>query len=249
MSVTVGVDLASQPSKSALAKIEWTAGGASLVELTTSCSDEVLLRHIEAEDGVLAIDCPFGWPRHFTELLIAHRDGVKQANFDEPFIERRTLRATDIYVRAATSMTPLRVSADRIAFPALRLARVFAAARQPIARDGSGRVVEAYPAAALNLWGLPFRNYKRTEGLRGREAIVCQLEDAAPWLDLASHRTLLIASDDALDAVACALVARAAQLGLTHMPEDRDVALEEGWIHLPSGSLDDLRPDGEATAV
>ena len=52
-----------------------------------------------------------------------------------------------------------------------------------------------------------------------------------------------MASDDALDAVLCALIARAAALGLTVPPpdQDRERARAEGWIHLPRrGSLGEL---------
>jgi hypothetical protein len=53
-------------------------------------------------------------------------------------------------------------------------------------------------------------------------------------------------SDDALDAVLCALIARAAALGLTEPPppDGLEPARVEGWIHLPrSGSLAQLSHD------
>jgi hypothetical protein len=58
-----------------------------------------------------------------------------------------------------------------------------------------------------------------------------------PW------RAACIESDDRLDAVVCALVARAAERGKTVPPTDEQSRLAriEGWIHLPEpGSLSEL---------
>jgi hypothetical protein len=82
-----------------------------------------------------------------------------------------------------------------------------------------------------------------------RAALVESLVQAAPWLDLGAAETLCRESDHTLDAVVSALVAMAARLGFTHSPTtqaDFDLAVREGWIHLPSGSLVDL---GEALDV
>ncbi len=48
-------------------------------------------------------------------------------------------------------------------------------------------------------------------------------------------REACIESDDALDALLAALIARAAALGLTVPPgaDDLELARREGWIHLP----------------
>jgi hypothetical protein len=46
-----------------------------------------------------------------------------------------------------------------------------------------------------------------------------------------------------LDALACALVARAVELGQTHLPEpgtEAERAATEGWIHLPTSPLQAL---------
>lgn len=61
-----------------------------------------------------------------------------------------------------------------------------------------------------------------------------------PTLDWQGHDPACRAYDDALDAVVCALLARAASLGLTAGPPDNFAAraATEGWIHLPpAGSL------------
>ncbi|OPX08603.1 DUF429 domain-containing protein, partial [Gordonia sp. i37] len=76
--------------------------------------------------------------------------------------------------------------------------------------------------------------------------LVSALQDAAGWLDLGDHRALMCRDDNAFDAVVTALIARAAQLGRTRMPDDADrsVALREDWIHVPDCSLDALRSSG-----
>jgi hypothetical protein len=113
-------------------------------------------------------------------------------------------------------------------------------------RSGRGRLVEAYPAAALRQWGLPYRRYKGRERTAEREALVDSLVREAPWLNLGDAEAVCLASDHALDAIVSALVAMAARLGLTRPPTtsaDMALAVREGWIHLPTGSLTEL---GEA---
>ncbi len=52
-------------------------------------------------------------------------------------------------------------------------------------------------------------------------------------IDLGTHDLTCRESDDALDAVICALVARAVTLGQTREPPPESRADAEGWIHLP----------------
>ncbi len=64
--------------------------------------------------------------------------------------------------------------------------------------------------------------------------------ERAPWLHLSSeHERACIDSDDCLDALVCAIVARAAERGLTEKPppELKDEAEREGWIHLPEATV------------
>lgn len=240
--VTIGVDLASQAAKSAVATVEWSGSGATLTALELSCSDVRLRELLVSDVDAVAIDCPLGWPKSFTDLIVMHRSGDSGELDDDTFIDMHTLRETDRYARALTRITPLRVAADRIAFPALRLARVMMGVDRHLARDGSGRLVEAYPAAALKSWGLPSQQYKRSDGRAIRSRIVDEVVRLAPWLDVGPHAVAMADSDDALDAVVCALVGRATRLGLTHPPQNRELALEEGWIHIPTTTLAALDP-------
>ena len=151
-------------------------------------------------------------------------------------------------MRETLGRWPLSVSSDLIAVPAMRAVRLLAevaAAGEAIDRSGSGRFVEVYPAAALHVWGFPSRGYKRTKGAEVRARLVSDLaQRTADWLTLSEQDwARCTASDDMLDALVAALVARAASKGRCKPipPSDRELAKEEGWIALPrTGSLGQL---------
>lgn len=246
---TLGIDLAADPKRTAGAVIEWLDGQARLVHLSLGIRDETIVELFGASD-VTGVDCPLGWPRPFLSFLLGlFRDDPDAVLRHDGLEGRRELayRATDLFVTHTTGLIPLSVSADRLAHPAMRCAVIQAKiARawgvQP--RDGTGRLVEVYPAASLKIWGVSARRYKGrgTPESEVRDDILGQLTTAAPWLDLDAYRDQLIASDDLLDAVIASLTARAATRQATLLPgPDQDLAArEEGWIHLPTGSLTDL---------
>src|SRR5829696_7269815 len=93
----------------------------------------------------------------------------------------------------------------------------------PAARDGSERLVEAYPAAALAAWGIECHGYKdrqdQTAATVVRQRIVTELERTlSSWLDLQPARQACVQSDHVLDALISALVAIAAKTASTHPP-------------------------------
>lgn len=228
--------------------------------------DDRALRDLMTQPGVgkVAIDAPFGWPEAFVEAVAMHAErgawpiGLG-GDHEGELLDRRRLerRVTDRWVTERTSADgrpvkqPLSVSTDMIAMPAMRCAALLAAAGQAeagrVPLDGSGRYVEVYPDAALREWGLlpvdaanPRSGYKgaTAEARRRRGLLVERLAeqvDGLLTLDT-SERAACAAWDDVLDALVCALLARAAQLGRTVGPEtdeQRRAALREGWIHLP----------------
>ena len=82
----------------------------------------------------------------------------------QPGLLNLTMRRTDVFVHEQLRLTPLSVSADRIAHVAFRCAVLLAkldAADAPVDRSGSGPVAEVYPAASLHSWGLTYRSYKQ----------------------------------------------------------------------------------------
>ncbi|MDH2902435.1 MAG: DUF429 domain-containing protein [Actinomycetota bacterium] len=241
---TAGVDLASQNKKTAACVIDWSDRGATVVELSTGVDDDLILRLLGEVDK-LGIDVPLGWPIAFAQAMGRHSmDHTWPTDYRHATNEGYRLRRTDLKVRDELKMSPLSVSADRIAIPAMRAAAVLSRVPHAVARDGSGVVVEVYPAAALSRWGLRSRKYKHKENADHRRELVGGVLISAPWLSIdGDFVDLCSGSDDALDAVVAALVARAAALGFVDEipPEELTSARREGWIALPiEGSLSRL---------
>ncbi len=244
--ITVGVDLAAEAAGTAVATIEWRSGLAEVVALVVGADDGLILDATVVATKV-GLDCPVGWPVAFVEFVGAHAAHRAEPPESSGREWRRSLtsRRTDTWVHAHTGLTPLSVSADLIGHTALRWAAIsarLALGGTDVRRDGAGLVAEVYPSAALKVWGLRHRRYKRSLHVEARAMLVEDLARAAPWLRLGGFADTCLASDDAFDAVVCALVARAVVIGGTTPPDRGDVeeALEEGWIHVPSVGLEAL---------
>ncbi|MFF9275453.1 DUF429 domain-containing protein [Streptomyces griseosporeus] len=251
--VTVGVDLAADARRTAVCRVTWGAGGFD-AEFVVPDGDAELLALVRAADRT-GLDCPLGWPSGFVALVTAHHRGERlpsAARYEERADGRAGLdplrfRLTDDVTWKATRMRPpLSVSTDLLGVVALRAARLLdalAATDGPVPRDGSGRIAEVYPAAALRCWGIrPAGSYKRagTETRPVREDIVSAVETGLGVPLPEGVRARCVDSHDHLDALLCALVARAVLLGGTRWPrtaEERGAAEREGWIHLPGPEL------------
>ena len=179
--ITAGIDLGSQPDRTAACVIEWRDGRAHVVELCGGVDDDLIVSLIRRSDWT-GIDVPLGWPDGFIAAVSAHHAAADWAGGE---LAQLRMRATDEWVHGRTGRWPLSVSTDRIAVPALRAARVLS--RLPEARDrgGGGPVVEVYPAAALRIWGFESRSYKRMAGAAARSALVTAFHAATEgWLVL-----------------------------------------------------------------
>jgi hypothetical protein len=235
---TVGVDLAAEPKKTAVAVIDWHAGGAVVDWVKTGFTDADILA-ASAGAAKVGIDCPLGWPEPFIEFLNAQREGRPLAAHD---LEGRRLlayRMTDRAVTEAIGLRPLSVAADRIGHAAMRAAGLLAALEQTgasVDRSGAGLVVEVYPAAALKVWQLTHTKYKGTGSSAARNELVDALRARMPALELASFEPLCRVSDDAFDSLICALIARASALGKVTLPDQAQAAhaMTEGWIAIPT---------------
>jgi predicted nuclease with RNAse H fold len=247
--LTVGVDLAAEPEKTAIAWLDWRPDRVLVRRIETRTGDELILEAVVGANKS-AIDCPFGWPDRFVDFVTAHR----VAHVDVPsgvagraWRRDLTLRVTDQVVHDFTGLTPLSVSADRIGHTAMRCASLLAKLAQrgqPVDRGGVGAVVEVYPAASLKRWDLLYRGYKRVRDVGHSELgrLIDKLQAMAPWLDLGDNEYVCRTFDDAADAVIAALTAGAALQGLVTVPgqEHVDTARTEGWIALPTTPLRDL---------
>ena len=257
MSLSVGIDLASQDKRTAICVMSWTSSGGAIELLEPVASDEILLAACR-ELGVqkVAIDAPFGWPDAFVRAISAHHNeltfpvGTGDGELRKPFV----FRETDRYVIDVAKKRPLSVSTDKIAYPALRCAGLLHELREadgrPVDRTGAGLLAEVYPGAALNIWSKTWltgliAGYKgKTDAHSGqRKRLAAVIFDAAHVRDVGALAKCE-ASDDALDAVICALLARLIACGQTRPlpPQHREIAMREGWIHLPLDGEPDFMP-------
>lgn len=244
---TAGVDLAAESAGTALAVIEWGAGRVRLRELVLGVPDAAIVEAAASVD-TLGIDCAFGWPDEFVAFVSDHAAGGRGAAVDGGMDWRRTLayRETDRHVRRVTGRWPLSVSTDRLGLTAMRCAGLLGrleGAGFMVDRSGqTGIAAEVYPGATLRRWGFDTKGYRTDATVRA--ALLGDLAEAAPWLDLREGAGLMRASSDAFDAVIAALAAGAASRGLCDPPpaEHHVRATREGWIMLPSGDLGALAP-------
>jgi hypothetical protein len=254
---TVGIDLASRPQSTALCVVTWGPGQARVGALVTDVDDDLLVAAVEGRaaggprPSKVAVDAPLGWPVDFVRGVADPAAWPVPIGGDRRRLERR---ATDHWVHEREKKQPLSVTTDRIGYAAMRVAGLLAhlaAGGEAVDRSGaSGRVCETYPDPALRRLGLwpedaaPRASYKHGAGAPLRGQVVERLQRLAPWLELRpEHASACVASDDCLDALVCALVARAAERGLTDRPPQllEAEARAEGWIHLPqAGALDRL---------
>jgi Protein of unknown function (DUF429) len=250
---TLGIDLASQPKLTALCRIDWRPGRRGYAYCPAlDQSDEDMLALMGRDDVTkVGIDAPFGWPAAFIEGLVDYRRAGlwPDAPGEDAGQREMQLRATDRFVHEKTKIHPLSVSTDKIAFTAMRCARLLAAYHsvnaEQLDRSGQGRLIEVYPAAALSQWKLsPAHDPQNPGSYKGNspaaagrrhhlvEAVRSQVED---WLAL-PEKTVVVCrdSDHCLDSLLCALIARAAELGQVEpIPVDDVRARDEGWIALP----------------
>ncbi|MDQ6747346.1 MAG: DUF429 domain-containing protein [Candidatus Dormibacteraeota bacterium] len=244
--ITAGVDVASKAKNTAACWVEWSRGEATVLRCEPCVADS-RLRAILGDAGVekVGVDVPIGWPEGFVDSLGRYHEGGEWGDLETSSL---VLRATDHEVHRLTGRRPLSVSTDRIAYPAMRVARLLGG----VDRSGLGRVVEVYPAAALRVWGMNATGYKRSEGLDVLGRLLAALRGAAPWLQ-ADQATwgLLRRSDHLFDSLVAAMIARARAVGRCHeIPgEALPLAAREGWIAVPlGGSLDGLADDGQPAA-
>lgn len=260
---TLGIDLATRNGTTGICEINWAGDARVESAAFGSPSDDDLARRIHKvieSGGWVAIDAPFGFPQAFTDAVATWGTGTPIARIAEPRPEWIGPRApwdpinrrlTDGYVHVrlkaarahgdASVPWPLSAVVERITPTVIRCAELLSQTTTMVDRVGfESRVVEAYPVAALRLWGLAASGYKGANGVPGRQRLLAALQEQMSRMSLGDHEAVLIESDDALDALVCALVARlAAHPDRPSGPEATGIAFNpetigaEGWIHLP----------------
>ena len=113
MSTTVGIDLSAEPKGTAVASVSWHDGAAVVETLLVGCSDEIVLHWMHHADGAVGIDCPFGWPINFVQLINHHssRSLRVPARLDVGWRREYVLRATDRWIHDNLGLVPLSVAA------------------------------------------------------------------------------------------------------------------------------------------
>lgn len=244
---TLGIDLSSNPARTAACLISWGEDGNRVEWLVSGdrggapLENEDLLKMIRAAD-LSGIDAPFGWPVPFVNAVRSWDCfGGWPA---EAAVSELRYRATDLRIRKPR--LPLSVSSDLIGVTAMRCAAILDSLGDSVDRSGmSGQAIEVYPAAALFHWGLPAEGYKGRARLEPRRELVdrlcARLEGVCEVT--AAQREACEASDDVLDAFVASLAVRARMLGRTKGPEDGAEAVRarvEGWIHIPDCEIAEL---------
>lgn len=234
----VGVDAAVDPVNTGLAFARRSHGAWRIDSLATGQKQPGIAEQVvdlldPSVPVLLAIDAPLGWPTDLATSLSAHRAGKPLGH------EPRLLfsRETDRFVHRYTGLTPLSVSADRIARTAVAALGIVDALRNALGRpmpllfDPSdckrGGLIEVYPAATLRQRGLPSQGYKKPEARTLRNDI---LNGVAREIDLNGHEAACLDSDHCLDAVLCVLTAIDFLGGTCLSPTTPDRAAREGWI-------------------
>ncbi len=226
--LTLGIDLSSQPKDTAACLIEWHDDGRAVVRDTKSSCDDDTLDALILKADAIGIDAPLGWPDAFVKAV----GGWTDTKWDTALRDCLRLRLTDIEVRKNTKLTPLSVSTDRIALPAMRAMALLARHGVADRSGGDGKFFEVYPAGSLKQWGLKHSGYKGAENLPARRDLLTSLRKE--WPDLRADDSFAD-SDHALDALVASLSAHEAAVGKSLRPsaDQLATACREGWIHLP----------------
>ncbi len=260
---TLGIDLATDPERTASCLIAWPAAEVGRIELLEAGQGDEALADLIVRADLAGIDAPLGWPEPFAEAIASWSGGaggrwpghsprdLQQRLTDQLLHDRLGRLAAARGIRRPNR--PMSVSADRIGATAMRAARLLdhLARDRGLAVDRSGaapsRVAEVYPAATLLVWGLPSTGYKRANSATRGDLVELLASRLQGHLAIdPAHLEACHRSDDVLDALIACLSAREIQLGRTRTAEgaeERRRARIEGWIHVPDPARDRLDSD------
>lgn len=244
--LTWGLDVSTNKAKTAAVALDWSSPGqARVVDVRRPLSAAEIAPLIsEHRESRWAVDVPFGWPDLFVALMADRHGGPlpveampAAADWEKWRTRQIAQRRTDRFLTddPRIKTRPLPASFQLLGATAAMWVLVEAqlvSLGVPIDRAGcEGTVCETYPSAALAAWG--FGKAKQTWP---------ELQANFAFLTADEHLLSQFSNDDVCDAVVCALVARARDLGLTIEPlgDELAAARREGWIHVscePSGLL------------
>lgn len=237
MHTIIGIDCATDPKRTGLARAAWDGHRARVDRIALGGPDslsEQLAAWIPAHGpALLALDAPLGWPAALGAELSRHQAGGPLTSSADLLFRRET----DRMIRQIFGRTPLDVGADRIARTARAALHLLEQLRRHTGRSVSLAwdpadcpgitAIEVYPAATLAARGLPSSRYKRGDQRSAREAILAGL---GRQLELPEDLRLPRENADALDALVCVQAGADFLAGLARAPQDLALAQKEGWI-------------------
>jgi len=255
MAITLGIDLAAAPERTAACAVTWDGDTAVAEVLPGPHDDQHLIGLMSRRWDKIGIDAPLGWPEPFLDALTAHRKLEPWPGRGVDATEHRKqlkYRLTDHVIIERGERAPLSVSTDLIGVVALRAAGLLdqyarAAKRKPVRRDGLGVVAEVYPAAALRRWLPDARASYKGRDHEPLRVLVAGVADAVPIKFAGDSYERCTTDHNSFDALVCALVARAVgqrQTRRARSGAEIRHAATEGWIHVPkkTSTLGSLLP-------
>lgn len=195
---------------------------------------EIIKDWIRIDDKViLAIDAPLGWPEDLGNSLCYHIAG-QTLSIDSNLLFRRE---TDRFIKKTLGKQPLDVGADRIARTAYAALKIIGELQIAInnkiemawnpEKINEFSVIEVYPAATLQCYGILNSGYKEKERKAEREDI---LNGLGKVMEIQCDSKHMILSADVLDSTVCLLAAKDFLNGDVYFPNDFEKAKKEGWI-------------------
>ena len=247
MALLIGIDLATKAPKVGVATARHTARGLRdwSVRRGTNGDDTVpwlagLVTELvsDADDVVLAIDAPLGWPQAMQEGLPKIPGATIAVTDPDHFFQRETDRAT----RALLGRGVLEVGANLIARTAFTALALLEALRREDERwtvmseraPGPRRVLEVYPYGTAHQLLPEAERKPLLTGYKGAsdKARAQRTKLHAALTEAVTGLPALPATDHELDALLCCLGASRYLEGECHSPsrEQQPAADREGWI-------------------
>jgi Protein of unknown function (DUF429) len=155
------------------------------------------------------------------------------AGVDPPLIPPKPMRSTDAYwsQKGLNVRSTLWAGARGGAAMTASCFKLLHRAQRPIwpwDQESRGILVEAFPMAQLQQWGLPYNGYGKQNG-DGKLARQKILDGIRGKITLGGFEDVLVSNADALDSVLCVFAGVAVKSAHLAVPPG-DVALLEGWI-------------------
>ncbi|MBB6215067.1 putative RNase H-like nuclease [Anaerosolibacter carboniphilus] len=234
----IGIDCAADHKKVGMSFGTYSKGYIELVktEIASSKGSIASVVHKWIDDSskvLIAIDAPLGWPLKMGQYLANHNAGdVLSINANDLF-----RRETDKFIKKKLGKQPLDVGADKIARTAHSALTIINELRQLTGKSirlawnneeiNDIAVIEVYPAATLDRYGITNLGYKKKEQKYIRQEMINQMKRS---MVISIDTDIMENNDDVLDSAVCLLAAKDFIEGNVYWPEDIELAKKEGWI-------------------